>query len=236
MPSLVPASSLWHTDPLLAGTERNVPGWKRQEQPATWVRASPPSKLASTGTVLLAAVLYVSVWGGEEVLWKKSLLYQSLVSGLPSYSYFLPAFLGLSSLSCLILPSQSSNHVFPCLFLPFHPLMCQFTHLWTSKEDGEEEKGGRHRKRGISGAAEAHINIISLLTWWVFMCGCMHECACVCECVTDRQTGRAGEPPEQHMLYISPIIITSHSLLIMDQAGWTRVHAYRHQYMNVNVH
>lgn len=60
----------------------------------------------------------------------------------------------------------------------------------------------------------------------------MHECVCV----TDRQTGRAGEPPEQHMLYISPIIITSHSLLIMDQAGWTSVPANRHQYVTVNVH
>lgn len=164
MPSLVPASSLWHTDPPLAGTERNVPGWKRQEQPATWVRASPPSKkLASTGTVPLLCEC-VCVWGGMRSCERSHSQNQSLVSGLPSCSYFMPAFLGLSSPSCLILPSLSSNHVFPCLFLPSHPLLCQFTHLWKSKEEEEEEKGGRHRKRGISGAAEAHINIISLLT------------------------------------------------------------------------
>lgn len=35
--------------------------------------------------------------------------------------------------------------------------------------------------------------------------------------VTNRQTDRAGEKPEQHMLFITPIIITSHSLL-MDQS------------------
>lgn len=53
---LVPASSAWHTDALLAGTDRNVPGWKRQEQRATRVRAGPPSKLANTGTVLKAVL------------------------------------------------------------------------------------------------------------------------------------------------------------------------------------
>lgn len=76
----------------------------------------------------------------------------------------------------------------------------------------EEEEGGRRKKRGISGAVEAHINIISLLTCYTMMSVdvCMRvSVACVFVCVTDRQTGRAGEQPEQHMLYISPIIITS---------------------------
>lgn len=133
------------TDPLLAGTERNVPGWKRQEQPATWVRASQTSKLASSGTVLWATVLCEWV-EGEQVLWKKTFPYQSLVSGLPSYTYFLPALLALSSPSCLIPPSPSSNHVFPNLFLLFHPVMWQYIHLWKSEEVEEEEKGGRQER------------------------------------------------------------------------------------------
>lgn len=67
---------------------------------------------------------------GNEILSKKSLLYQSLASGLPSYSYFLPALLALSSPYCLILPSPSSNHVFPRSFLLFHLIICPFAHLW----------------------------------------------------------------------------------------------------------
>ncbi len=77
----------------------------------------PPSWLVQ----VLYCELLCCVCERKEVLWKRK--YQSLVSGLLSYSYSLPALFVLSSPSCLILPSPSSNHVFPRSFLLFHPLM-----------------------------------------------------------------------------------------------------------------
>lgn len=65
--------------------------------------------------VLRAAVLCVWVCEhveGKEVLWEMSFLYQSLLSGLPSYFYFLPARLAPSSpsfLSCLLRPLIMSS-------------------------------------------------------------------------------------------------------------------------------
>lgn len=63
---------------------------------------------------------------------------------------------------------------------------------------------------------------------------------CVCVCVWDREGERErhlhtrargpGEQPEQHMFNISPIIITSHSLLIMErlQDGHENRHAKKY--------
>lgn len=204
------------TDPLLAGTETNVPGWKRQERPATWVRASSTSSWLAQVPHCERCDVGERV-EGRESLWRSHSCIKVLSLGcLPSAIPCLLPF-ALSSPSCLIPPSPSSNHVFPYLFLIFNPFMCQFLHLWKSEAD----------ERGILGVFWGLHQHTSLWTWWIQIW--MHSCVAYV-CVTDGQACGAGEQPEWHMLYISPVIIISHSLLIMDQAEQIWINANNHNH------
>lgn len=206
------------------------PGRDREERP--WMEKAETASNMGQGQSNLHAdehrycelLCCVCMWacGGERGP-VREVIFVSKSSVWAAFLLLFPACSPCSVLSILlILPSPSSNHVFPHVFPRsfhlFHPLMCQFAHLWKSKEEDEEEKEGRREERAISGAAEVLINRIRLLTWWVCTCGCMRVLH-VCVWLTERRTGRAGEQPEQHMLYISPIIITSRSLLIMAGPG-----------------
>lgn len=185
--------------PALPGT-LSSPGSDRQECP--WMEKAGTASSPSQGHTNLQAgwhkycmvnccvsCLFVCVLR-KIVLFSKSLLYLNLAFGPPSYSSSLPAFLALSSPSCLILPSPSSNHAFPhslsSLSSPHVPL-CK------PLEGRRRREGGRNKKRGISGAVEALINIISLLTWWVQVCACVARvCVCMCVWLTNRQGWRAA--------------------------------------------
>jgi len=142
-PRLVPASSPWHTVLLLAGTERNVAGWKRQEQPATWVRAVRPSswqaQVLYCKLLCVCVCVCVCVWLGKSFRERSPSRIKVLCLS------FLPALLALSSPSRPFLPPQSSNHVFPCLFPLSHPVTGLFAHLWKS-EGGKRRKGGQTQK------------------------------------------------------------------------------------------
>lgn len=156
--------------PALPGT-LSSPGSDRQECP--WMEKAGTASSPSQGHTNLQAgwhkycmvnccvsCLFVCVLR-KIVLFSKSLLYLNLAFGPPSYSSSLPAFLALSSPSCLILPSPSSNHAFPH---SLSSLSSPHVRLCKPLEGRRRREGGRNKKRGISGAVEALVNIISLLT------------------------------------------------------------------------
>ena len=115
MPPSAPCQLSLATDPLLAGTETNVPGWKRQERPRSMSQGQFDLKLARPGTVsAVSGAMWVSEWTGERACEGVILVSKSCVRA---------AFL-------LLFPACSPLHcpLHPVLSLLLHPLtMCPFT-------------------------------------------------------------------------------------------------------------
>lgn len=154
------------------------PGRDRQERP--WMEKA--------GTAVRTGQGQSSLRAGQHryctVRRKNSLLYHSLVPGLPSYFYSLVALLVLPSPSGLILPSTSYNHATRSSFIVSGA--CSLTSGRARKAGGEADA----RREVFSGAVEAHINIISLLTCYHMMSvnvrmrvcvACVSVCMCVCD-------------------------------------------------------